>query len=123
MAAGRFDWEASGKFPWLVEPNVSYHGVSFAKDAAPAAFATHIRAILLRDTGATLSPVHAFSLMAAVPFLHLRLREEQKKHRSLLTILRYFHFLLMLQMLSLWQYILLQLLTQSAMRQSFSIRV
>ncbi len=57
---GKFDWIASGKFPWLVEPNVSYHGVSFARDTAPAAFATYIRAILLRDEGATLSPVHAF---------------------------------------------------------------
>ena len=57
--SGKFDWEASGKFPWLVEPNVSYHGVSFARDAAPAAFATYIRAILLRDSGGTLSPVHA----------------------------------------------------------------
>lgn len=70
--AGKFDWEASGKFPWLVEPNVSYHGVSFARDAAPAAFATYIRAILLRDTGATLSPVHAFIFLQGLETLSLR---------------------------------------------------
>ena len=56
---GKFDWEASGKFPSLVEPNPSYHGVSFTKAAGPAAFVTKIRAILLRDTGATISPFHA----------------------------------------------------------------
>ena len=50
---------SSDKFPWLTEPNVSYHGVSFARDCAPAAFVTYIRAILLRDTGATISPVHS----------------------------------------------------------------
>ena len=70
--AGKFDWEASGRFPWLVEPNVSYHGVSFARDAAPAAFATYIRAILLRDTGATLSPVHAFIFLQGLETLSLR---------------------------------------------------
>ena len=70
--SGKFDWEASGKFPWLVEPNVSYHGVSFARDAAPAAFATYIRAILLRDTGATLSPVHAFVFLQGLETLSLR---------------------------------------------------
>lgn len=70
--AGKFNWEASGKFPWLVEPNVSYHGVSFARDAAPAAFATYIRAILLRDTGATLSPVHAFIFLQGLETLSLR---------------------------------------------------
>ena len=57
---GKFDWEASGKFPSLVEPNPSYHGISFVDAAGPAAFVTRIRAILLRDTGATLSPLHAF---------------------------------------------------------------
>ena len=70
---GTFDWiQAADKFPWLVEPNVSYHGVSFAKDAAPAAFATYIRAILLRDTGATLSPVHAFLFLQGLETLSLR---------------------------------------------------
>ena len=70
--SGKFDWTASNKWPWLVEPNVSYHGVSFAKDAAPASFATYIRAILLRDTGATLSPVHAFIFLQGLETLSLR---------------------------------------------------
>ena len=58
--SGNFDWKASGKFPWISEPNPSYHGISFAEATAPAAFVTYIRAIILRDTGATLSPFHAF---------------------------------------------------------------
>ena len=70
--SGKFDWIASGKFPWLTEPNVSYHGVSFARDVAPAAFATYIRAILLRDTGSTLSPVHAFIFLQGLETLSLR---------------------------------------------------
>ena len=70
--SGKFDWIASGEFPWLTEPNVSYHGVSFARDAAPAAFATYIRAILLRDTGSTLSPVHAFIFLQGLETLSLR---------------------------------------------------
>lgn len=70
--SGNFDWIASGKFPWLTEPNVSYRGVSFAKDAAPAAFVTYIRAILLRDTGSTLSPVHAFIFLQGLETLSLR---------------------------------------------------
>ncbi|MDU2164174.1 O-acetylhomoserine aminocarboxypropyltransferase/cysteine synthase family protein [Intestinibacter bartlettii] len=69
---GRFDWEASGKFPSLVEPNPSYHGVSFTKAAGPAAFVTKIRAILLRDTGATLSPFHAFFFLQGLETLSLR---------------------------------------------------
>lgn len=70
--SGNFDWIASGKFPWLTEPNVSYHGVSFAKDATPAAFVTYIRAILLRDTGSTLSPIHAFIFLQGLETLSLR---------------------------------------------------
>lgn len=70
--SGRFDWTQNDKWPWLVEPNVSYHGVSFAKDCAPAAFATYIRAILLRDTGATLSPIHAFIFLQGLETLSLR---------------------------------------------------
>ena len=69
---GKFDWEASGKFPSLVEPNPSYHGVSFTKAAGPAAFVTKIRAILLRDTGATLSPFHAFFFLQGLETLSLR---------------------------------------------------
>ena len=69
---GKFDWEASGKFPSLVEPNPSYHGVSFTKAAGPTAFVTKIRAILLRDTGATLSPFHAFFFLQGLETLSLR---------------------------------------------------
>ena len=70
--SGRFDWKGSGKYPWISEPNPSYHGVSFT-DAAPAAsFATYIRAVLLRDTGATLSPFHAFLLLQGLETLSLR---------------------------------------------------
>ena len=71
--SGKFDWvSAADKFPWLVEPNVSYHGVSFAKDTAPAAFVTYIRAILLRDTGATISPIHSFIFLQGLETLSLR---------------------------------------------------
>ncbi len=70
--SGKFDWIGSGKFPWLVEPNESYHGVSFAKAVPNATFVTYIRAILLRDTGATLSPVHAFVFLQGLETLSLR---------------------------------------------------
>lgn len=70
--SGKFDWEASGKFPSLTEPNPSYHGISFTKAVGPAAFVTKIRAILLRDTGATLSPFSAFLLLQGVETLSLR---------------------------------------------------
>lgn len=70
--SGKFDWEASGKFPSLVEPNPSYHGVSFTKAAGLAAFVTKIRAILLRDTGATISPFHAFIFLQGLETLSLR---------------------------------------------------
>lgn len=70
--SGKFDWTQNDKWPWLTEPNVSYHGVSFARDTAPAAFVTYIRAILLRDTGATLSPVHAFIFLQGLETLSLR---------------------------------------------------
>ena len=69
---GKFDWEASGKFPSLVDPNPSYHGISFAKAVGPAAFVTKIRAILLRDMGATLSPFHAFFFLQGLETLSLR---------------------------------------------------
>ena len=69
---GTFDWKASGKYPWISEPNPSYHGISFAEAAGPAAFATYIRAILLRDTGATLSPFHAFLFLQGLETLSLR---------------------------------------------------
>ncbi len=70
--SGKFDWIGSGKFPHLVEPNKSYHGISFAKAVGPAAFVTSIRAILLRDTGATLSPIHAFIFLQGLETLSLR---------------------------------------------------
>ena len=69
---GNFDWKASGKFPWISEPNPSYHGISFAEATAPAAFVTYIRAIILRDTGATLSPFHAFMFLQGLETLSLR---------------------------------------------------
>ena len=71
--SGKFDWIASGKFPSLVEPNQSYHGVSFAKDVGAAAFVTKIRAILLRDTGATIAPLHSFLFLQGLETLSLRL--------------------------------------------------
>ena len=70
--SGKFDWEGSGKFASLTEPNPSYHGVSFTKAVGPAAFVTKIRAILLRDTGATLAPVHAFIFLQGLETLSLR---------------------------------------------------
>lgn len=70
--SGRFDWEASGKFASLTEPNPSYHGISFTKAVGAAAFVTKIRAILLRDTGATLSPFHAFLFLQGLETLSLR---------------------------------------------------
>lgn len=72
VEGGSFDWEASGRFPSLTEPNESYHGVSFTKAAGPAAFVTKIRTILLRDTGATLSPFHAFLFLQGLETLSLR---------------------------------------------------
>lgn len=69
---GEFDWEASGKFPSLTEANPSYHGISFTKAAGSAAFVTKIRAILLRDTGATISPFHAFLFLQGLETLSLR---------------------------------------------------
>ena len=70
--SGKFDWEASGKFASLTEPNPSYHGISFTKAVGPAAFVTKMRAILLRDTGATLSPFHAFIFLQGLETLSLR---------------------------------------------------
>ena len=70
--SGKFNWVKSGKFPWLVEPNASYHGLSFAKDIGAPAFVIYLRAMLLRDTGATLSPISAFLLLQGVETLSLR---------------------------------------------------
>ncbi len=71
--SGKFDWKASGRYAPIAEPNPSYHGVSFVDAAGPAAFVTYIRAILLRDTGATISPFNAFLLLQGVETLSLRL--------------------------------------------------
>lgn len=70
--SGKFDWSASGKYPAIAEPNASYHGASFVKAAGPAAFVTYIRAVLLRDTGATISPFAAFLLLQGIETLSLR---------------------------------------------------
>ena len=70
--SGNFDWKASGKYPWISDPNPSYHGVAFTDAAGPAAFVTYIRAVILRDTGATLSPFHAFIFRQGLETLSLR---------------------------------------------------
>ena len=70
--SGKFDWKASGKFPWISDANPSYHGISFADAVGAAAFVTYIRAIVLRDTGATLSPFHAFLFLQGLETLSLR---------------------------------------------------
>ncbi len=70
--SGNFDWKASGKYPWISEANPSYHGISFADAVGSAAFVTYIRAILLRDTGSTLSPFHAFLFLQGLETLSLR---------------------------------------------------
>lgn len=85
---GKFDWEGSGKFPSLVEPNPSYHGVSFVKAAGPAAFVTKVRAILLRDLGATLSPFHAFLFLQGLETLSLRV---ERHVANALKVVEYLH--------------------------------
>ncbi|MGN0804435.1 MAG: O-acetylhomoserine aminocarboxypropyltransferase/cysteine synthase family protein [Candidatus Coproplasma sp.] len=70
---GKFDWKGSGKYPWISEPNPSYHGISFSDACGASAYATYIRAILLRDTGSTLSPFHAFIFLQGLETLSLRL--------------------------------------------------
>ena len=85
--SGKFDWIGSGKFPSLVEPNPSYHGVSFAKDVGAAAFVTKIRAILLRDTGATISPFHAFLFLQGLETLSLRVERHTENALKLVEYL------------------------------------
>ena len=72
VEGGKFDWKKSGKYTWISDPNPSYHGISFADAVGPAAFVTYIRAILLRDTGATLSPFHSFIFLQGLETLSLR---------------------------------------------------
>lgn len=84
---GTFDWAASGKYPWISEPNPSYHGVKFTEAAGPAAFATYIRAILLRDTGAAISPFAAFLLLQGTETLSLRLDRHGENTRKVVDYL------------------------------------
>ncbi len=85
--SGNFDWAASGKYPAIAEPNPSYHGVSFVKAAGKAAFVTYIRAILLRDTGATISPFAAFLLLQGVETLSLRLERHAENTKKVIDFL------------------------------------
>lgn len=85
--AGNFDWKASGKYPQLAAPNESYHGISFVDAAGPAAYATYIRAILLRDEGATLSPFNAFILLQGVETLSLRLERHAENAAKVIEFL------------------------------------
>lgn len=85
--SGKFDWEASGKYPAVAAPNPSYHGVAFVKAAGPAAFVTYIRAILLRDTGATISPFAAFLLLQGIETLSLRLERHAENTRKVVKFL------------------------------------
>lgn len=85
--SGKFDWKASGKYAPIAEPNPSYHGVSFADAAGPAAFVTYIRAILLRDTGATISPFNAFLLLQGVETLSLRLERHAENTAKVVSYL------------------------------------
>lgn len=86
--SGKFDWAASGKYPAIADPNPSYHGVSFVNAVGPAAFVTYIRAILLRDTGATLSPFAAFLLLQGVETLSLRLERHAENTKKVVEFLK-----------------------------------
>ncbi len=86
--SGKFDWEASGNYPAIAAPNPSYHGVSFTKAAGAAAFVTYIRAILLRDTGATISPFAAFLLLQGVETLSLRLDRHVENTKKVIEFLK-----------------------------------
>ncbi len=86
--SGKFDWKAGGKFPEIAEANSSYHGVSFVEAAGPAAFATYVRAILLRDTGAAISPFNAFLLLQGVETLSLRLQRHAENTREVVEYLK-----------------------------------
>jgi O-acetylhomoserine (thiol)-lyase len=86
--SGKFDWAASGKYPAIADPNPSYHGVSFVKAVGPAAFVTYIRAILLRDTGATISPFAAFLLLQGVETLSLRLERHAENTKKVVEFLK-----------------------------------
>ena len=85
--SGKFDWAASGKYPAIADPNPSYHGVSFVKAVGPAAFVVYIRAILLRDTGATISPFAAFLLLQGIETLSLRLERHAENTKKVIEYL------------------------------------
>ncbi len=85
--SGQFDWAAGGKYPAIADPNPSYHGVSFVKAAGPAAFVTYIRAVLLRDMGATISPFAAFLLLQGIETLSLRLERHADNTRKVVDFL------------------------------------
>ena len=85
--SGKFDWKASGKYAPIAEPNPSYHGVSFVDAAGPAAYATYIRAILLRDTGAAISPFNAFLLLQGTETLSLRLERHAENTKKVVEYL------------------------------------
>ena len=85
--SGKFDWAANGKYPAIADPNPSYHGVSFVKAVGPAAFVTYIRAILLRDTGAAISPFAAFLLLQGVETLSLRLERHAENTKKVVEFL------------------------------------
>ncbi|MBQ6230666.1 MAG: O-acetylhomoserine aminocarboxypropyltransferase/cysteine synthase [Eubacterium sp.] len=87
VESGKFDWSASGKYPNIAAPNPSYHGVSFYDVVGPAAFVTYIRAILLRDTGATISPFNAFLLLQGVETLSLRLERHAENTKKVVEFL------------------------------------
>ena len=87
VEGGNFDWRSSGKFPQIADPNESYHGVSFVDAAGPAAFVTYIRAILLRDTGATLSPFNAFLLLQGLETLSLRVERHVENTKKVIDYL------------------------------------
>ena len=84
---GTFDWAASGRYPWISEPNPSYHGVKFTEAAGPAAFVTYIRAIILRDTGATISPFAAFLLLQGTETLSLRIERHNENTKKVIDYL------------------------------------
>ncbi|MDO4869153.1 MAG: O-acetylhomoserine aminocarboxypropyltransferase/cysteine synthase [Bacillota bacterium] len=88
VEAGKFDWKASGKFGNIADPNPSYHGVSFYDAVGPAAFVTYIRAILLRDTGATISPFSAFLLLQGIETLSLRVERHAENTKKVIEYLR-----------------------------------
>ena len=88
VEAGKFDWKASGKYPGIAAPNPSYHGVSFYDAVGPAAFVTYIRAILLRDTGASISPFNAFLLLQGVETLSLRLDRHAENTKKVVEYLQ-----------------------------------